>query len=45
MTTRAAGDIFRKALRQSGVYNPGTIHTLRHCFATHLLKNGTDSPV
>lgn len=42
MTTRAAADIFRKAFSQSGVQKPATIHTLRHCFATHLLENGAD---
>lgn len=42
MTTRAAADIFRKAFHQSGVQKPATIHTLRHCFATHLLENGAD---
>jgi site-specific recombinase XerD len=42
MTTRAAADIFRKALRQSGVQKPASIHTFRHCFATHLLQNGAD---
>ena len=42
MTTRAAADIFKKAFRQSGVQKPSSIHTFRHCFATHLLENGAD---
>jgi integrase/recombinase XerD len=34
--------IFLWALRQSGVTKPATMHTLRHCFATHLLEAGVD---
>ncbi|MDF2943124.1 MAG: hypothetical protein K0S01_1982, partial [Herbinix sp.] len=30
MTTRGAGDIFRKALRKSGVKKPASIHTLSY---------------
>ena len=33
---------FRKYLSRTDIKTPGTVHTLRHCFATHALEAGTD---
>jgi integron integrase len=33
---------FRDAVVKSKIYKHATVHTLRHCFATHLLKRGCD---
>jgi len=42
MSVGCAQRIFYKAKKKAGIKRGGGIHTLRHCFATHLLEDGCD---
>ena len=40
ISTRTIQEAFNKSLRSTDISKDATVHTLRHCFATHLLNQG-----
>jgi len=41
-TETSLNKVFQKAKKKVGIAMPCTLHTVRHCYATHLLEAGTD---
>ena len=41
-TETSLAKVFQKAKAKAGIKMPCTLHSLRHCYATHLLESGTD---
>ncbi|MBK8501297.1 MAG: tyrosine-type recombinase/integrase [Saprospiraceae bacterium] len=39
---KSVQNVIKRAAKKTGITRRVTTHTLRHCFATHLLDNGTD---
>lgn len=42
LTPRSVANAFRNCCKNAGLPDTYTVHTLRHCFATHLLESGAE---
>jgi integrase/recombinase XerD len=42
LSTETIQKVFKGAKESAGITKKATVHTLRHCFATHLMENGVD---
>ncbi len=42
LTTRSVQNAFHNCCKRAGLPDTYTVHTLRHCFATHLLESGAE---
>jgi len=42
LTTAAVSRVLRQVNKKTGLSKKATMHTFRHCFATHLMEAGTD---
>jgi site-specific recombinase XerD len=45
ITDKVVWHACRESTRRAGITKPVHPHTLRHCFATHMLDNGAELPV